>query len=57
MLIYSRYNLYITYKVDPHPVTVTIRDEKDYIRLLFYSYNTTTKGGGSTYYATPTIPL
>ena len=30
----------------PHPVIVTIRDNKDYIRVLFYSYSTTITGWG-----------
>ena len=30
----------------PHPVIVAIRDNKDYIRVLLYSYYTTTAGGG-----------
>ena len=30
----------------PHPVIVTIRDDKDYIRALFYSYYTTITGWG-----------
>ena len=30
----------------PHPVRVTIRDNKDYIRVLFYSYSTTITGWG-----------
>ena len=33
----------------PHPVIVTFRDKKDYIRVLLYSYYTTIKGGGSSY--------
>ena len=28
----------------PHPVIVTIRDNKDYIRVLLYSYYTTITG-------------
>ena len=31
----------------PHPVIVTVRDDKDYVRVLFYSYSTTITGGGS----------
>ena len=31
----------------PHPVIVTIRDNKDYIRVLFYSYYTTITGWGA----------
>ena len=30
----------------PHPVIVTIRDNKDYIRVLLYSYYTTITGWG-----------
>ena len=30
----------------PHPVIVTIRDNRDYIRVLFYSYYTTITGWG-----------
>ena len=30
----------------PHPVTVTIRDNRDYIRVLLYSYYTTITGWG-----------
>ena len=30
----------------PHPVIVTIMDNKDYIRVLFYSYYTTNTGWG-----------
>ena len=30
----------------PHPVRVTIRDNKDYIRALFDSYHTTITGRG-----------
>ena len=33
-------------KVDPHPVIVTIRDNRDYIRVLLYSYYTTITGWG-----------
>ena len=33
--------------VDPHPVIVTIRDNRDYIRVLFDSYYTTITGWGS----------
>ena len=32
--------------MDPHPVIVTIRDNKDYIRVLLYSSYTTITGGG-----------
>ena len=31
----------------PHPVIVTIMDNKDYIRVLLYSYYTTITGWGS----------
>ena len=31
----------------PHPVIVTIMDNKEYIRVLLYSYYTTTEGGRS----------
>ena len=34
------------YRRTPHPVIVTRRDNKDYIRVLFYSYNTTITGWG-----------
>ena len=30
--------------VDPHPVIVTIGDNRDYIRVLLYSYYTTITG-------------
>ena len=30
----------------PHPVVVTIRDNKDHIRVLLYSYYTTITGWG-----------
>ena len=30
----------------PHPVIVTIRDNRDYIRVLLYSYYTTITGWG-----------
>ena len=30
----------------PHPVIVTIRDSKDYIRVLLYCYSTTITGWG-----------
>ena len=30
----------------PHPVIVTIRENRDYIRVLFYSYYTTITGWG-----------
>ena len=32
--------------MDPHPVIVTIRDNKDYIRVLLYFYYTTITGCG-----------
>ena len=32
--------------VDPHPVTVTIRDNEEYIRVLLCSYYTTITGWG-----------
>ena len=31
----------------PHPVIVTIRNSKDHIRVLLYSYYTTITGWGS----------
>ena len=34
------------YRGTRHPVTVTIRDSRDYIRVLLYSYYTTITGGG-----------
>ena len=34
-------------RMTPHPVIVTMRDNKDYIRLLFYSYYTVITGWGS----------
>ena len=39
---------YISYSLGgpPHPVTVTIMDNRDYIRVLLYSYYTTIKGWG-----------
>ena len=43
----------------PHPVIVTIRDNKDLIRVLFYSYYTTITGSGVlllyTVYCTPVL--
>ena len=30
----------------PHPVIVTIRDSKDYNKVLLYSYYATIRGGG-----------
>ena len=30
----------------PHPVTVSIRDKRDYIRVRLYSYDTTITGWG-----------
>ena len=30
----------------PHPVILTIRDNRDYIRVLLYSYSTTITGRG-----------
>ena len=32
--------------MDPHPEIVTVRDDKDYIRVLVYSYHTTITGWG-----------
>ena len=32
--------------VETHPVIVTIRDNRDYIRVLLYSYYTTIAGWG-----------
>ena len=32
--------------MDPHPVIVTVRDNKDYIRVLLCSYYTTITGVG-----------
>ena len=34
------------FKWTPHPVIVTIRDNKDYIRVLLYSFHTTITGCG-----------
>ena len=34
------------YKVAPHPVIVTIGDNRDHIRVLLYSYVTTITGWG-----------
>ena len=31
----------ILFRRTPHPVTVTVRANKDYMRVLFYSYYTT----------------
>ena len=38
MMVYLRWT--------PHPVVVTIMDNKDYIRVLLYSYHTTLTGWG-----------
>ena len=35
------------YRWTPHPVMVTIMDNKDYIRVLLYSYYTTITGWGA----------
>ena len=32
--------------MDPHPVIVTIRDSRDHIKVLYYSYYTTMTGLG-----------
>ena len=32
--------------VDPHPVIVTVRDNREYIRVLLQSYYTTIAGWG-----------
>ena len=32
--------------MDPHPVVVTRRHDRDYIKVLLYSYYTTIAGGG-----------
>ena len=37
---------YILIKWTPHPVIVTIRDNRDYIRVLLYSYYATITGWG-----------
>ena len=37
---------YLIRLVDPHPAIVTIRDNREYIRVLLYSYYTTTTGWG-----------
>ena len=37
---------YVDFRWSPHPVIVTIRDNKDYIRVLLYSYYTTITGWG-----------
>ena len=36
----------ISLRWTPHPVIVTIRDNRDYIRVLLYSYYTTITGWG-----------
>ena len=36
----------VYFRRTPHPVIVTIRDRKDYITVLFYSYYTTITGWG-----------
>ena len=36
--------LYIYFRWTPQPVTVTIMDNKDYIRVLLYSHHTTITG-------------
>ena len=35
-----------SFRWTPHPVIVTIRDNRDYIRVLLYSYYTTITGWG-----------
>ena len=37
----------VYFRWTPHRVIVTIRDKKDYIRVLLYSYYTTITGWGS----------
>ena len=37
---------YVYLRRTPHPVIVTRRHDKDYIRVLFYSYYTTITGWG-----------
>ena len=40
----------VYFRWTPHPVIVTIRDNRDYIRVLLYSsYTTIKEGGGSSY--------
>ena len=41
----------------PHPVIVTIRDNRDYIRVLLYSYYTTITGVGGPPKISPTWRL
>ena len=36
----------VTIRWTPHPVMVTTRDNRDYIRVLLYSYHTTITGWG-----------
>ena len=36
----------ISFRRTPHPVTVTIKDNRDHIRVLVYSYYTTITGWG-----------
>ena len=40
----SLHNIYLRWT--PHPVIVTISDNKEYIRVLLYSYHTTITGWG-----------
>ena len=40
------YNTCIYVKRTPHPVIVTLRDNKDYIKVLFFYYYTTITGWG-----------
>ena len=40
----SLFGVYI--RRTPHPVIVTIRDNRDHIRVLLYSYHTTIAGWG-----------
>ena len=39
-------SIWICFRWTPHPVIVTIRDNRDYIRVLLYSYYTTITGWG-----------
>ena len=42
--LHPKYRVYLTRTL--HPVIVTIRDNRDYIRVLLYSYYTTITGWG-----------
>ena len=43
---FSFTGLVVEVRWTPHPVIVTIRDNRDYLRVLLYSYYTTITGWG-----------